>query len=69
MLQPTYNSPIADVKADITNLPFNDDSFDIVFCNHVLEHIQDDTKAMKELYRVMKKGGMGDFSNTSRFKS
>jgi len=54
-------SPIADVKADITKLPFEDDSFDVVFCNHVLEHIPDDTKAMQELYRVMKKGGMGIF--------
>lgn len=55
------DSPIADVKADIVNLPFNDNSFDVVFCNHVLEHIQDDAKAMKELFRVMKKGGMGVF--------
>lgn len=55
------NSPIADVKADITNLPFEDDSFDIIFCNHVLEHIPDDTKAMQELYRVLRKGGMGIF--------
>ena len=54
-------SPIADVKADITDLPFEDNSFDVVFCNHVLEHIPDDTKAMQELYRVMKKGGMGIF--------
>ena len=54
-------SPIADVKADITNLPFEDDSFDVIFCNHVLEHIPDDTKAMQELYRVLKKGGMGIF--------
>jgi len=54
-------SPIADVKADITNLPFEENTFDIIFCNHVLEHIQDDTQAMKELYRVMKKGGMGVF--------
>lgn len=52
-------SPIADVKADITDLPFEDNSFDVIFCNHVLEHIPDDTKAMQELYRVMKKGGMG----------
>lgn len=52
-------SPIADVKADITALPFEDDSFDVIFCNHVLEHIPDDTKAMQELYRVLKKGGMG----------
>lgn len=54
-------SPIADIKADITNLPFDDDSFDVIFCNHVLEHIQDDIKAMRELFRVMKKGGMGIF--------
>ena len=55
------DSPIADVKADIINLPFNDNSFDVIFCNHVLEHVQDDTKAIKELFRVMKKGGMGIF--------
>ena len=54
-------SPIADIKADITNLPFDDDSFDVILCNHVLEHIQDDIKAMRELFRVMKKGGMGIF--------
>ena len=54
-------SPIADVKADICNLPFENNSFDIVFCNHVLEHIPDDTKAMQELYRVLKTGGMGIF--------
>src|SRR5690606_1705661 len=52
------NSPLADVKADICNLPFEDNSFDIVLCNHVLEHIPDDVKAMQELYRVMKVGGM-----------
>ena len=54
-------SPIADVKADICDLPFDDNSFDIIFCNHVLEHIPDDKKAMRELYRVMKKGGFGIF--------
>ncbi len=51
-------SPIADVKADICDLPFVDDEFDTIFCNHVLEHIPDDTKAMQELFRVLKKGGM-----------
>ena len=55
------NSPLADVKADICNLPFNDNEFDIILCNHVLEHIPDDTKAMQELYRVMKPGGYGIF--------
>jgi len=54
-------SPIADVKADICDLPFKDNEFDIVFCNHVLEHIPDDKKAMKELFRVLKKGGLGIF--------
>ena len=54
-------SPIVDVKANILNLPFDDDTFDIVFCNHVLEHIEDDAKAISELYRVMKPGGMGIF--------
>jgi SAM-dependent methyltransferase len=47
------NSPIADVKADICDLPFKDNSFDFIICNHVLEHIPDDTKAMQELYRVL----------------
>jgi|TARA_B110000238_G_scaffold200414_1_gene250473 SAM-dependent methyltransferase len=55
------NSPLADVKADICNLPFKDNTYDVIFCNHVLEHIPDDTKAMRELYRVLKKGGMGIF--------
>jgi SAM-dependent methyltransferase len=52
------NSPLADVKADICNLPFKDNEFDVILCNHVLEHIPGDTKAMQELYRILKKGGM-----------
>ena len=54
-------SPIADVKADICDLPFANEEFDVVFCNHVLEHIPNDTKAMQELYRVMRVGGFGIF--------
>ena len=54
-------SPIADVKADICNLPFAANSFEVVFCNHVLEHIVDDAKAMSELYRVLKPKGLGIF--------
>lgn len=50
-------SPLADVKADICNLPFEDESFDFVICNHVLEHIEDDKKAMHEIFRVLKRGG------------
>ncbi len=51
-------SPLADVKADICDLPFKDNSYDVILCNHVLEHIPDDTKAMQELFRVLKPGGM-----------
>lgn len=50
------NSPLADVRADICQLPFAENSFDVIFCNHVLEHIPDDTKAMQELYRVLNPG-------------
>jgi len=51
------NSPIADVKADICDLPFDDESFDFIICNHVLEHIPDDTKALSELFRVLRTDG------------
>lgn len=50
-------SPIVDVKADILDLPFNDNTYDVIICNHVLEHIVDDHKAMSELYRVLKPKG------------
>ena len=55
------NSPIADIKADICDLPFLDNSYDLILCNHVLEHIVDDNKAIRELYRVLKKNGIGIF--------
>lgn len=58
-----YNHPgkTKVIKADITNIPFDSNSFDFILCNHVLEHIPDDRLAMSELFRVMKKGGMGIF--------
>ena len=52
------SSPLADVKADITKLPFKDNLFDLVICNHVLEHIPKDLVAMKEIFRVLKKNGV-----------
>ena len=55
------NSPLAEVKVDICDLPFEDESFDVILCNHVLEHIPNDEKALKELYRILKKGGWGVF--------
>jgi ubiquinone/menaquinone biosynthesis C-methylase UbiE len=46
------------LKMDITKIEYPNDSFDIIFCNHVLEHIPEDGKAMAELYRVLKKDGL-----------
>jgi SAM-dependent methyltransferase len=50
-------SPIADYKCDVQALPFKEDDFDMVICNHVLEHVDDDTRAMSEILRVLKPGG------------
>ncbi|MFC1988435.1 class I SAM-dependent methyltransferase [Chloroflexota bacterium] len=43
-------------EMDLTHLTFRDNLFDLVVCSHVLEHIEDDTKALEEIYRVMRKG-------------
>jgi len=50
-------SPLAKVKMDIHDIPFGDNTFNVIFCNHVMEHVQDDIKAMSELRRVMKPTG------------
>ncbi|MDX5321408.1 MAG: methyltransferase domain-containing protein [Bacteroidota bacterium] len=50
-------SPLADVHMDIHEMPFETNRFDAILCNHVLEHVEDDAKAMSELYRVLKPGG------------
>ena len=54
-------SPWADVKMDVHDIPFEENTFDVVICNHVLEHVDDADKVMKEFYRVMKPGGWGIF--------
>jgi ubiquinone/menaquinone biosynthesis C-methylase UbiE len=51
------DSPLAMLKVDIMAIPFPDHSFDVVLCNHVLEHVPDDRKAIGELLRVLKPGG------------
>jgi hypothetical protein len=50
-------SPLAKVKMDIHQMPFPENTFDVVLCNHVLEHVDDDIKAMSEIARVLKPGG------------
>jgi len=51
------HNPSAMVKMDVTNIPYPDENFDIIICNHVLEHVPDDKKAMSEFYRILKKNG------------
>ena len=50
-------SPLAKVKMDVHAIPFEANTFDVVFCNHVLEHVDNDIKAMQEMLRVLKPGG------------
>ncbi len=50
-------SPLAKVKMDIHDIPFEENTFDVIFCNHVLEHVDDDLKALSEMKRVLKPGG------------
>ncbi len=50
-------SPLADVKMDIRDIPFEDNTFDVAICNHTLEHVKEDLQSMKEFYRVLKPGG------------
>jgi len=52
-------SPLAKIKMDIHQIPFPDNTFDVVFSNHVLEHVENDIEACKEINRVLKPGGWG----------
>ena len=50
-------SPIADIHFDLHDIPLEDNQYDVVFCNHVMEHVDDPIRCMSELQRVMKPGG------------
>ena len=50
-------SPLADMHFDIQQIPLDAESVDVVICNHILEHVEDDRKAMREIYRVLNHGG------------
>jgi SAM-dependent methyltransferase len=62
-----YESNVEVTKVDITDIPFDTNFFDVILCNHVLEHIPDDTKAMEELKRVLKPNGWGIFQVPIRY--
>ena len=51
------DSPLADMPLDVTDIPLPAESFDLIVCNHVLEHVPDDRAAMHELHRVLRPGG------------
>ena len=44
-------------RVDITNIPYKDDFFDVIICNHVLEHIIDEERALTEISRILKAEG------------
>ena len=52
-------SPLADMHFDVQQIPLEDESFDAIICNHIMEHVEDDRKALSELYRIMRRGGWG----------
>ena len=52
-------SPLADMHFDVQQIPLEAESFDAIICNHIMEHVEDDGKALKELYRIMRRGGWG----------
>ncbi len=56
-----------DLQASLTELPFPDDSFDLIICFHVLEHIPDDATAISELHRVLRAGGVAIVQVPIRF--
>jgi predicted SAM-dependent methyltransferase len=51
------NAPYVKVKMDIMNIQYENETFDIIYCSHVLEHVSDDRKAIMEFFRVLKKDG------------
>jgi SAM-dependent methyltransferase len=50
-------SPLADDTVDLMNTPYPGESFDLVLCSHVLEHVEDDRVAVAEMHRILKPGG------------
>lgn len=57
LFTPGYNYPEHVVNMNVLDIPFEDNRFDLVICNHVLEHVEPDLDAMKEIRRVLKNGG------------
>lgn len=52
-------SPLAELHFDVQQIPLADNSFDVLICNHLLEHVADDRQALREFYRILRPGGWG----------
>lgn len=51
------NMPLVDIRLDITEMACPDEAFDLILCSHVLEHVEDDGRALREMRRVIRRGG------------
>jgi SAM-dependent methyltransferase len=69
------NPNLADYQVDIMDIPFPDESFDYIICAHVLGHVSDEKKAIRELFRVLKPDGVAlistiiDFDNSETYET
>ncbi|MFI3302372.1 MAG: methyltransferase domain-containing protein [Rikenellaceae bacterium] len=67
-------SPLATMHFDVQDIPLADEFAEVVICNHIMEHIPDDHKAMSEIHRILKRGGWGvilapiDYSRATTFE-
>ena len=52
-------SPLANMHFDVQAIPMKEESIDVIICNHLLEHVESDRKALSELYRILRPGGWG----------
>ncbi len=52
-------SPLAQMHFDVQDIPLADESVDVIICNHLLEHVESENRALSELYRILKRGGWG----------
>ena len=53
--------------ADALNMPFKDQSIDVIICNHVYEHVPDSNKMVKEIYRILKDDGFCYFAAANKY--
>lgn len=52
-------SPLAELHFDVQQIPLPDNSYEVLICNHLLEHVADDRRALEEFHRILRPGGWG----------